>query len=170
MQKPASLRKALTAALEELRKEPTRLAIWIEDGAVRSRDTGDLSFGFEYPLSVLLRDMKTDIALVTLAITRWLRVNQPDLLAGGPGDSFKFETDILDNEKADILITLQLREAVKVTPIDGPNWRSMAAVSISNIRPSPTRCSKAMPVSKEPTHRSCSRSKPSSPTDGGRIR
>lgn len=119
MQKPASLRKALTAALEELRKEPTRLAIWIEDGAVRSRDTGDLSFGFEYPLSVLLRDMKTDIALVTLAITRWLRVNQPDLLAGGPGDSFKFETDILDNEKADILITLQLREAVKVTPIDG---------------------------------------------------
>lgn len=116
MQKPASLRQALTAALEELRKEPTRLAIWIEDGAVRSRDTGDLSFGFEYPLSILLRDMKTDIALVTLAITRWLRRNQPDLLAAGQGDSFKFETDILDNEKADILITLQLREAVTVTP------------------------------------------------------
>ena len=116
MEKPASLRRALTAALEELRKEPTRLAIWIEDGAVRSRDTGDLSFGFEYPLSILLRDMKTDIALVTLAIIRWLRVNQPDLLAGGSGDSFKFETDILDSEKADILITLQLREAVKVTP------------------------------------------------------
>lgn len=119
MKKPASLRKALTAALEELRKEPTRLAIWIEDGAVRSRDTGNLSFGFEYPLSILLRDMKTDIALITLAITRWLRRNQPDLLAAGQGDSFKFETDILDNEKADILITLQLREAVTVTPKEG---------------------------------------------------
>ncbi|MCP2016835.1 phage tail protein [Qipengyuania citrea] len=119
MQKPTSLRKALEAALEELRIDPTRLALWVEDGAVRSRSTGDLSFSFEYPLSVLLRDMKTDIALVTLAITRWLHVHQPNLLAGGSGDSFKFETDILDNEKADILVTLQLTEPVKVTPKEG---------------------------------------------------
>lgn len=119
MQKPASLRKALEAALEELRKEPARLALWVEDGAVRSRSTGDLSFSFEYPLSILLRDMKTDIALVTLAITRWLHRHQPDLLAAGKADSFKFETDILDNEKADILVTLLLVERVKVTPKEG---------------------------------------------------
>ncbi len=122
MKKPASLRQALTAALEELRKEPTRLALWVEDGAVRSRSTGNLSFAFEYPLSVLLTDLKTDIALVTLAIVRWLQVNQPNLLAGGAGDSFTFETDILDNEKADLVFTLNLTEQVKVTAKEGGGY------------------------------------------------
>lgn len=122
MQKPASLRAALEARIEGLRSNPDRMAIWVEDGRVRARSTGDLSFLFEYPLSILLRDVATDLAIVSLAIIRWLGVNQPDLLAAGQGDSFTFEADILDNKKADILITLQLTEQVRVTPIDtGPD-------------------------------------------------
>ena len=55
MRKPTELRKALTAALPELKRNPDRLIIWVEDGAVRARQTKDASFSFEYPLSILLR-------------------------------------------------------------------------------------------------------------------
>jgi hypothetical protein len=122
MKKPESLRIALTAALSELRGDPSRLAIWIEDGAVRSRQTGKHGFSFKYPLSVLLREVKTDIAIVTHAINRWLDANQPDQLAGGAGDSYKFETDILDNNLADILFTIDLCEHVGVMPQPDGSW------------------------------------------------
>ncbi|NCP18365.1 MAG: phage tail protein [Erythrobacter sp.] len=122
MQKPASLRKALHAALPSIRSTPDRLAIWIEDGAVRVRQTESHSFAFHYPLSILLREEKTDIAIVVHAINRWLRANQPDLLAGGAGDSYKFETDILDNGTADILFTIDLTESVSVARNPDESW------------------------------------------------
>ena len=122
MKKPTELRKALTAALPELKRNPDRLVIWVEDGAIRARQTEDASFSFEYPLSVLLREIQTDIAVIVHAINRWLRVNQPDLLAAGNRDSFKFETDILDNGTADIVFTLDLVEAVKVAEDPAGGW------------------------------------------------
>lgn len=122
MHKPASLRAALTAAIPELRNEPDRLAIWVEDGKVRARQTEAHGFAFEYPLSVLLKEVATDIAIIAHAIVRWLRVAQPDLLAAGGGDSFGFETDILDNGTADIVFTLQLTEAVAITPNEDGSW------------------------------------------------
>lgn len=121
--KPDSLRKALEAALPELRKEPDRLRIWIEDGAVRHRQTEDLGFSFEYPLSVLLTEMKTDIAIIVLPIIRWLRVHQPDLVAADKARSFAFETDILDAETADILFTIDLVERVKVAQNEDGSWQ-----------------------------------------------
>lgn len=122
MQKPKSLRAALTAAIPEIRDQPDRLAIWVEDGAVRSRQTETHGFAFEYPLSVLLREVSTDIAVIALAINRWLRRHQPSLLAGGSGDSYKFETDVLDNATADILFTIDLCENVAVTPQQDGSW------------------------------------------------
>ena len=116
MQKPKSLRTAIASAISELRNEPDRLILWIEDGKVRARQTESLDFSFEYPLSVLLKEVKTDIAVIVHAIVRWLRVNQPDLMAAGTVDSFQFETDILDNGCADILFTLQLTEGVAIAP------------------------------------------------------
>lgn len=122
MQKPRSLRRAIDAAVPEIRNESDRLKIWVEDGAVRSRQTETHGFAFEYPLSVLIEETRTDIAIIAHAISRWLRVNQPDLMAGGSGDSFKFETDILDSGAADILFTLQLTENVAVERNGDGSW------------------------------------------------
>ena len=122
MRKPASLRKAIESAVRELRHEGDRLKLWVEDGAVRSRQTENHGFAFEYPLSVLVQETSTDIAIIAHAITRWLRIHQPDLLTGGAGDSFKFETDILDNKTADILFTLQLTENVAITENEDGSW------------------------------------------------
>ena len=122
MQKPASLRAALTAALPELRNSPDRLVIWVEDGAIRARQTDSDSFAFAYPLSILLNEVSTDIAIIAHAINRWLRVNEPSLIAGGAGDSYAFETDILDNGCADIVFTLDLMEFAQVAENGDGSW------------------------------------------------
>lgn len=116
MEKPKSLRAALTAALPEMRSDPSRMAIWIEDGAVRCTHTNSNGFSFQYPLSVVLTEVSTDIAVVVLAICRWLRVNQPDLLMPNT-NSFTFETDVLDNEASDLMFTIQLCEHVTAKPL-----------------------------------------------------
>lgn len=121
MSKAKSLRNALTAAIPELRNEPDRLKLWIENGAVQARGTATHGFALQYPLSVLIEAAKTDIAIIALAITRWLRVNQPDLLAPN-GDSFQFESDILDLTTADILFTINLTENIAVTPNQDGSW------------------------------------------------
>jgi hypothetical protein len=121
MRKLTSLRAALMAALPELRNEPARLKLWVENGAVRARGTASHGFALQYPLSVLIEEAKTDIAIIALAITRWLRVNQPDLLAPN-GDSFQFESDILDLKTADILFTINLTENVAVAPNPDGSW------------------------------------------------
>lgn len=121
MSKSKSLRAALTAAIPELRNEPARLKLWIENGAVRARGTASHGFALQYPLSVLIEEAKTDIAIIALAITRWLRVNQPDLLAPN-GDSFQFESDILDVSTADILFTINITENIAVEPQPDGSW------------------------------------------------
>ncbi|WP_374406511.1 phage tail protein [Pelagerythrobacter sp.] len=115
MQKTQSLRRALSAALPELKRDPDRLKVWIENGAGQSRETATLSFGFRYRLNVLCVDMSTDIAVLALALFRWLRVNQVDLLAPGT-DGFAFDVDVLDNGLSDILFQLDLTENVSVGP------------------------------------------------------
>lgn len=122
MSKAKSLRTALQAAIPEVRNEPDRLKLWIENGAVRMRNTASHGFALQYPLSVLIEQAKTDIAIIALAITRWLRVNQPDLLSPN-GDSFQFESDILDVNTADILFTINLTENIAVEPQEGGSWQ-----------------------------------------------
>ena len=122
MNKIKSLRAALQAAIPERRIEPDRLRLWVENGAVRGRGTVSHGFAMQYPLSVLIEAAKTDIAIIALAITRWLRVNRPDLLTPN-GDSFQFETDILDVSTADILFTINLTENITVEPQPDGSWQ-----------------------------------------------
>ncbi len=121
MKKIETLRAALAEAIPELRREPDRLRIWIEDGAASSRQSETLGFGFAYRASLLIVETKTDLALIALPIFRWLRINQPDLLAPG-AEGFSFDADILDNESWDVLIQLQLRENVTVVPREDGGW------------------------------------------------
>lgn len=121
MRKAHSLRAAIVEALPEFATSPDRLKIWVEDGAGRATQSQTLSFAFGYRLNILLEEARSDIALVALAVFRWLRVNQPDLLRPG-ATGFAFETDILDNETADIVLQLDLTENVSVAALEGGGW------------------------------------------------
>lgn len=118
MKKARSLREALTAAVPEIAGEPDRLLVWVEEGSGKSTQSATLGFAFEYRLNLLLVETRADIALVALAVFQWLRVHQPERLSPG-AEGFGFDADILDNETADILITLDLRENVSVAAAAG---------------------------------------------------
>jgi len=115
MKKAQGLRAAIVAQLPEFETEPDRLKIWVEDGSASCTLTPDESFQISYRLNVLLVEMRSDIALLALAVFRWLRVNQPDLMVP-PATGFSFEADVLDNKTADIVLQLDLDECVAVTP------------------------------------------------------
>src|SRR5688572_3153123 len=111
MRKLDSLRAAIVAALPELARSPENLRIWIDRGAGRCQGTKTDAFGFAFQANILIVEMTSDIAVLALAIFRWLRVNQPDLLSPHR-DGFNFDVDILDNRSADVLIQIQLTENV----------------------------------------------------------
>lgn len=118
MKKIDSLRDALLAATPELQQQPARLRMWVDRGSVQARQTESLSFAYGFRLNVLIMELATDISVLTLAITRWLRVNQPELLVPGT-DAFTFDVDILDNNTVDVLFEIAITQNVAVAPAPG---------------------------------------------------
>lgn len=115
MNKIDSLRTAIVEALPELSGDPSRLRMWVDRGTAKSQQTASLSFGFDYRLNILVIEMAADIALLSLALFRWMRINEPHLLTPG-ADGFSFDADMLDNRTADILIQIDVRQNVSVQP------------------------------------------------------
>ena len=68
----------------------------------------------------------TDLSLIALAVTRWLRTNQPELLQPG-ADSFTFDADILDDTTSDVLLQIDLSQNYLVE-IDGDGVERVYAV------------------------------------------
>jgi hypothetical protein len=54
-----------------------------------------------------------------IPLLEWVRINQSELLAPGREDGIKFEAEILSHNTADISITLDLNERVRVEWING---------------------------------------------------
>lgn len=113
MEKPASLRKALAAAIPELAANPDKLAMYVIDGQTRASKH---TFGhtISYRLNINISDYTSGLARLNVAVIAWLQQHQPDIL--GPGDvapdSYVFEADILNNDAADIAIVLRLTESL----------------------------------------------------------
>jgi hypothetical protein len=114
MLKLDTLRAAIATALPELARSPENLRIWIERGAGQSLGTATENFAFRFEANVLIVEMASDVAVLALALFRWARVNQPELLNPGR-ECFSFDVDILDNATADVLVKIQMVQNVAVT-------------------------------------------------------
>lgn len=116
MNKPESLRAHLLAAIAELKHNPERLIIFIDNGKVRCTAAASLSFEYVYDLQIILTDYAGHPDAVMLPLLGWLRVNQSELLANltKSAEGIKFEVDVLANDKVDMAITLPLTERVVV--------------------------------------------------------
>ncbi|MFV0625206.1 phage tail protein [Sphingomonas sp. ac-8] len=116
MRKPDSLRAAVTAALPDLARDPHALKIWLAKGHVKSNGVGtDARLEYGYELSLLLLDFTGDPDTLFAALVEWLAREQPNLLLR-PTDAsavIPFEIDVLDDSKVDILVSLQLDEAIE---------------------------------------------------------
>lgn len=124
MNKPESLRAHLMAAVPELRHNPDRLLIFIDQGKVRCTAAKSLSFEYGYNLQIVLTDFAGHPDAVILPLLAWIRTNQSELMANleKSAEGIQFEVDILDHSKVDMAITLPLTERVIVKRQDNGTY------------------------------------------------
>ncbi|MCP9760043.1 phage tail protein [Aquitalea sp. S1-19] len=117
MNKPASLRAALSAYVPSLKKHPDRLHVFIDEGSIASTMGGEsLSFEYRYTCNIIVTDYAGHSDALIIPMLAWLRENQPELLLNRErmADGFRFEADILNNGGCDLSIKLALTERVGV--------------------------------------------------------
>lgn len=125
MIKPASLRAALEAALPELRDNPDRLQMLVEDGGIATAP-GCLSFGYRYTLKAMILDYAGHLDQVIIPLRAWIEENEPPLIQNAElrEKGFRFEVDWIKVDAVDLQITLQLSESVRVQRLPDGNIRA----------------------------------------------
>ncbi|CAI8909039.1 phage tail protein [Pseudomonas zeae] len=116
MNKPENLREHLLATVAELKHNPDRLLIFIDNGKIRCTAAQTLSFEYNFDLQVILTDFAGHPDSVMLPLLGWLSIHQAELLENlsKAADGIRFEADILDNSKVDFSLTLPLTERVVI--------------------------------------------------------
>lgn len=121
MNKPASLRKAISEGIPFLGQNPDKLHIFVDEGAIVSTLAATISYERQYNLNLLITDFYGDQDILDAVILFWLRRNQPDIMANSDNreKGYTFEVDILNNGGCDISINLKLTERTIVKEVDG---------------------------------------------------
>ena len=114
MIKPESLRAAIVALQPDLARDPDKLVMWVDQGTIRSNSTEAQGFAYRYRLNILLVDFAGEPSIIMLAVTNWLRANQPERVVPGQ-EAFAFEVDMIDSNTVGLQIRIQLDENVRVT-------------------------------------------------------
>ncbi|WP_313228565.1 phage tail protein [Sphingobium yanoikuyae] len=119
MRKADSLRQWLTAYLPEYKTHPDLLHVWIEGGQVEARRSRSLSFTYRYTLKIGLWEFAGNADHIIVPLLAWIEKEQPQLLRRDDSQPFDFECELLDGDLSDVLISIDLTEAVVVTPNQG---------------------------------------------------
>ena len=116
MEKPALLRAEIEKHLPELKNNPEKLTLFVQNGRV-SGNKHTLGHEVRYTLALMIDGYTGDTDILNAVILNWARRHQPDLLAPGrvPDNAYRLEADILDNRSCDLLIELALSERITVT-------------------------------------------------------
>lgn len=130
MIKPNALRAWLEQLHPEFRVDPDRLELFIEEGAVRTRYGGDgppnlHSFRYEYRLQIEIHDFAGHPDSIFAPLLLWIARHEPELLAPTSDKSkpgIRFDSQILDADKIELTIALELTESVFVTRRQDGGW------------------------------------------------
>lgn len=116
MEKPALLRAEIEKHLPELKNNPEKLTLFVQNGRVFG-NKHTLGHEVRYTLALMIDGYTGDTDILNAVILNWARRYQPDLLAPGrvPDNAYRLEADILDNCSCDLLIELALSERITVT-------------------------------------------------------
>ena len=122
MNKANEVRELLTTAVPHLQKNPDALHIFIEEGNLEASWAGkNLSFEYQFNLIILVTDYSQHADTLMVPLLAWVAQHQPELLTNPDKrkEGIRFRADMLNHKTADIEITLQLTERVKVTVTEG---------------------------------------------------
>ena len=75
MNKHESLRAHLLAAIPELKRNPDRLLVFIDNGSLRSTAAPGLSFEYSYTLNLILTDFAGHPDAVAIPLFAWVLSN-----------------------------------------------------------------------------------------------
>lgn len=119
MKKPIDLRAHLTRWVPDLKANPDKLHVLIEKGAVATRLGEGLGFEYRYTVQLIITDFAEPADVLVVPLLVWLQTNQPDLLLDPDrrDKAIAFEAEIIDHERIDIAITLDLSERVLVSAV-----------------------------------------------------
>lgn len=114
MNKPHSLREYLINSIEYLKINPDKLSMHIENGRYRSTMTSGLSMMAIYPVKIIIQDFAGDANTIAFVLYQWIRTHQSELMTNleTNKDAVKFEADIIDNTKADLMFEIELSERI----------------------------------------------------------
>ncbi|OQS30386.1 phage tail protein [Chromobacterium violaceum] len=115
MNKPADLRRAVEAAVPELRDNPDRLLMLVEDGGIVTAP-GQLHFGYRYTLKLVITDFTGHLDQLVIPLRAWVEQHEPPLVQNPERleKGFRFEVEWISVTAVDVQITLQLSEGVRV--------------------------------------------------------
>lgn len=116
MNKPASCRAALEAALPYLKDAPDRLVMFIEGGHIAA-GLGGPGFEYRYTLTIGLLDYNQHPDAVMIPLLQWIKANEPTALQNQDKakEAINFEAEILNHNTYDLRLQIKLTERVKVT-------------------------------------------------------
>lgn len=122
MKKPEGLHRLLLATVPGLSANAERLTMFVDKGRVASGPGRHLSFEYRYTLAIVIQDYAGDVDAITIPILAWIAEQQPELLKSGDGEPFEFEAEIQNGSTADVSISMELTERVRVTPRPGGGY------------------------------------------------
>lgn len=127
MEKIASLKSALLSAIPALRRDPDKLAVFVDKGRMVARRPASRSLSWEYRYLTRLwfEGFEGGPDTIFLPLLVWLRDNEPALVKSFENDDGRitFAADIIDDKSTDILIAFELVEPVVVVARpDGSGW------------------------------------------------
>lgn len=120
MEKIRSLRASIESAIPDLKRNPDRLVVFVNQGHVASTSITSPSFEYRYEAEVLLTDYADHVDKAVVACLLWARLNEPDVFARyhQGKDGLSFEAELIDEKKIDLVIRLPLTERVIVRELE----------------------------------------------------
>jgi hypothetical protein len=118
LKKPESLRQTLQMFVPALAADPSRLSIFVDKGRIAA-SAGSLSLEYRYTANIVVQDYAGDVDDLMVPILAWIAQHQPELLQRTDQEPFRFESELLDAETADVSIFIDLDEAVRVSAKEG---------------------------------------------------
>lgn len=121
MKKPSTLREHLLLRTPWLNNDPTRLAIFVENGHIVAKGGGaaftaktPLCYEHQYRLTLVVLEFPGDPEEINIPVLEWLSTNQPDLLhnAEWQKNGIAFQSEVIDKGKVDYSLSLELTERI----------------------------------------------------------
>ncbi|MFM2477311.1 phage tail protein [Celerinatantimonas sp. MCCC 1A17872] len=140
MQKLTDLRAHLLSRLPELKQNPDKLLLFIENGHLCATAHYSRSFEYRYTATLIITDFASHLDAFTIALFDWVRTNQSELMTNSDKlEAIEFEAEINDNVHVDFILHLPLTESVSVIETDqGLQVEHLAEPQLEEELPSDT--------------------------------